>query len=115
MECPICFEEVTDGNQIVLPCNHRFRAPCIDQYISKSISKAEPDQVNCLPCPYCRRLFRFVPADPTDIEEGKPSSSKKYVVSPHNIDVNRLFCLCCLSGFVMLATIGAIIGAQIFT
>lgn len=113
MECPICFEELTGENQIILPCNHRFRASCIEQYILKSIDNTQytqPNQeANCLPCPYCRHFFRFVRTNVSDLEAG---NIEVYVMSPPDINIYKFF-LCCLVGG-MLGTVGVVIGTRIF-
>merc|ERR1712151_1105950 len=42
--CAICFDEFTEGDMLrTLPCFHRFHAPCIDRWLSRS----------CL-CPICK-------------------------------------------------------------
>lgn len=43
--CPICFETFADGEILrVLPCHHRFHAPCVDPWLLNSSSH----------CPMCR-------------------------------------------------------------
>jgi len=42
--CPICLEEMTQNNRILLLCKHWFHEICINQWWQKSLS-----------CPYCRK------------------------------------------------------------
>ena len=50
VEYSICMDEVqTGGNFLVLPCQHRFHAECIDAWLSESNT-----------CPHCRQRT-FIP------------------------------------------------------
>ena len=47
MECPICYEEMTNKTT-QLKCGHTFHKHCIDRWAEQQCT-----------CPYCRAVFRF--------------------------------------------------------
>lgn len=63
--CPICFEELQDGDILrVLPCKHKFHALCVDAWLLNSSSL----------CPLCRVDLSI--ADNEDIPETPPRESE---------------------------------------
>jgi hypothetical protein len=47
-ECPICYDIITNNNQITTNCNHIFCKNCTDIFLSNNRS-----------CPYCRNTILF--------------------------------------------------------
>jgi hypothetical protein len=51
-ECPVCYEEISDINEIITDCNHNFCKKCFDKFTQETNS-----------CPYCRNEieeYRFI-------------------------------------------------------
>ena len=53
--CPICLDELTNKNSIMINCKHQFHKECLYKYIVYEIF----DKSNVFLCPICRTQYSF--------------------------------------------------------
>eukprot|EP01128_Nolandella_sp_AFSM9_P009544 TRINITY_DN6145_c0_g1_i1.p1 TRINITY_DN6145_c0_g1~~TRINITY_DN6145_c0_g1_i1.p1 ORF type:complete len:312 (+),score=6.58 TRINITY_DN6145_c0_g1_i1:38-973(+) len=69
-ECQICFEETSQEDFLLLPCNHQFCRTCMAKYFERQMEQIALVKARVFTCPYCRQP---IPGDIVGDIVGKPS------------------------------------------
>ena len=60
-ECPICYNEIKDGDKVVLKCKHKYHYECILHAYKTDNSKKKHYKPNYNICPFCRQPGGYLP------------------------------------------------------
>jgi len=75
-ECPICFDDIGDNNNITTECGHKFHASCIMKNVSR----------NGFNCPCCRSVMADEPVSDDDSTEYEDEDDDESTIISANLE-----------------------------
>jgi hypothetical protein len=82
-ECPICYEELNDPNNIItLSCRHKFHKTCM-----YNVCNSSSNRFMCL-CPLCRKELTHGEMEELDFSPG-PITLRQYNLPPYLFTINE--------------------------